>query len=155
MRAAPRDCSVALNTHDMATFAAFWQGRDIEVRATAGLLGPREARLEEEKRRRQKEALVTHLRRRGRLGRGAGARDIMAAFLELLAESDAGLLLVNLEDLWLEEQPQNVPGTGTELPNWRRKARESLEGLRQDAEAHAVLARVAAARPAAKGPDEG
>jgi len=155
MRAAPRDCSVALNTHDMATFAAFWQGRDIEVRATTGLLGPREARLEEEKRRRQKEALVAQLRRRGRLGRGAGARDVMAAFLELLAESDAGLLLVNLEDLWLEEQPQNVPGTGTELPNWRRKARESLEGLSQDAEARAVLARVAAARPAAKGPDQG
>jgi len=39
--------------------------------------------------------------------------------------------LVNLEDLWLEASPQNVPGTWEERPNWKRKARYSLEQIRE------------------------
>jgi 4-alpha-glucanotransferase len=38
-------------------------------------------------------------------------------------------VLVNLEDLWGATEPQNVPGTSTERPNWRRKLRYSLEEL--------------------------
>jgi 4-alpha-glucanotransferase len=38
-------------------------------------------------------------------------------------------MLVNLEDLWLEARPQNVPGTSTERPNWRRRARYSIPQL--------------------------
>jgi len=34
---------------------------------------------------------------------------------------------VNLEDLWGESRPQNVPGTGPELPNWRGRVRFTLE----------------------------
>ena len=53
----------------------------------------------------------------------------MRRWLERLAASDAALLLVNLEDLWGELQPQNVPGTTTDVPNWRRRARLALEEL--------------------------
>ncbi len=35
---------------------------------------------------------------------------------------------MNLEDLWSETEPQNVPSTaGEESPNWRRKARYAIE----------------------------
>jgi 4-alpha-glucanotransferase len=44
-----------------------------------------------------------------------------------MAEEPAELILVNLEDLWLETRPQNVPATWHDRPNWRRKARYSLE----------------------------
>jgi 4-alpha-glucanotransferase len=37
------------------------------------------------------------------------------------------MVIVNLEDLWHETEPQNVPGTHTERPNWQRKAKYSLE----------------------------
>jgi 4-alpha-glucanotransferase len=37
------------------------------------------------------------------------------------------MVLVSLEDLWQETEPQNVPGTSSERPNWRRKARFSFE----------------------------
>jgi 4-alpha-glucanotransferase len=37
--------------------------------------------------------------------------------------------LINLEDLWLETAPQNVPGTWQERPNWQRKARLGLEEI--------------------------
>jgi 4-alpha-glucanotransferase len=46
-----------------------------------------------------------------------------------LANGNAYLLLVNLEDLWLEPLPQNVPGTWEERPNWKRKARFSLDEI--------------------------
>ena len=39
-----------------------------------------------------------------------------------LASGPARIVLVTLEDLWLEREPQNVPGTTSdERPNWRRK----------------------------------
>jgi len=41
------------------------------------------------------------------------------------------MLLLNLEDLWLEERPQNVPGTFEERPNWQRKTRYTLEQIFQ------------------------
>jgi 4-alpha-glucanotransferase len=59
--------------------------------------------------------------------------------LEYLSASPAEAVLVNLEDLWLEDQPQNVPGTGLERPNWRRKARYALEEFSQLPEVVATL----------------
>lgn len=53
----------------------------------------------------------------------------MRGCLHRLARSVASLVLINLEDLRLEALPQNVPGTGPERPNWRRKARYPLESF--------------------------
>jgi 4-alpha-glucanotransferase len=61
-------------------------------------------------------------------------RRILEACLRWLRASPAELVLVNLEDLWEEENPQNVPGTSTERPNWRRKARLSVEEIRAEDE---------------------
>jgi 4-alpha-glucanotransferase len=54
---------------------------------------------------------------------------ILRAWLSQLASGDAYLLLLNLEDLWLEPLPQNVPGTWEERPNWKRRARYALEQI--------------------------
>ncbi len=56
----------------------------------------------------------------------------MRAAVRFLSSSEAGIVIVNLEDLWLETEPQNRPGTGSEARNWRRKAALSMEGLRDD-----------------------
>jgi 4-alpha-glucanotransferase len=52
------------------------------------------------------------------------------------------MVLVNLEDLWRETEPQNVPGTHTERPNWQRKARFSFEELSTRADVVEPLKRV-------------
>ena len=39
-----------------------------------------------------------------------------------LAASDALLVLVDLEELWDEREPENRPGTGTGTENWRHRA---------------------------------
>ncbi|HYG64560.1 MAG TPA: 4-alpha-glucanotransferase, partial [Thermoanaerobaculia bacterium] len=54
-------------------------------------------------------------------------REVLRDRLRHLASSPARMVLVNLEDLWGETRPQNVPGTSNERPNWRRKARLSFE----------------------------
>jgi 4-alpha-glucanotransferase len=70
--------------------------------------------------------------------------------LQLLAHSPAHITLVNLEDLWLEQEPQNVPGTSHEKPNWRRRMRYTLDELRNTTELDQTLQRIDAARRAEK-----
>ena len=130
VRAPEPGCVASLNTHDMPTFTAFWTGRDLRQRIEWGLLDEAGAAPEAASR--------AQIRRQAARELGfdaaadpAGTEDAgkaMRSWLERLAASDAALLLVNLEDLWGELEPQNVPGT-TEMPNWRRRARLPLEEL--------------------------
>jgi 4-alpha-glucanotransferase len=69
-------------------------------------------------------------------------RAVLRKLLEWLAASPARMVLINLEDLWGETAPQNVPGTHTERPNWRRKARLSFEEFSQSPEVVEPLRKV-------------
>jgi hypothetical protein len=75
------------------------------------------------------DALLAFLKAQGLLAAepAPDLRTILRALLSWLSRSKAPMVLVNLEDLWLETRPQNIPGTGPELPNWRRRSRYSLE----------------------------
>src|SRR5207244_75090 len=76
-------------------------------------------------------SLVAFLRGRGLLGpREREGREVMVAALRYLACSASRTVMVNLEDLWDETRPQNVPGTETERPNWVRKSRHAFERFR-------------------------
>ena len=120
----------SLNTHDTPTFAGFWQGKDIEDRLALGLLSSPEAQIAQQQRASIREALSTYLRSRGWLaGESSEPLAILRAWLSQLASGNAYLVLLNLEDLWLEPLPQNVPGTWEERPNWKRKARFSLDEI--------------------------
>jgi 4-alpha-glucanotransferase len=120
----------SLNTHDTPTFAGFWQEKDIEDRLALELLSPPEAQIVRQQRASAREALIAYLRSRRWLeGESSEPLAILRAWLSQLASGDAYLLLVNLEDLWLEPLPQNVPGTWEERPNWKRKARFSLDEI--------------------------
>jgi len=118
----------SLNTHDMPPFAAFWQGLDIEERRRIGLLD--KAGVKEEKNRllSMKRALVTFLQDRDWLqGAENDIAAVLKACLSFLAASQARIVLINLEDLWLETHPQNIPSTRKEYPNWRRRAQYTFE----------------------------
>jgi 4-alpha-glucanotransferase len=64
---------------------------------------------------------------------------VLKGCLAFLSASSARTLLVALEDLWLETEAQNVPGTSDEHPNWRRKARYALEEFRNAPEVVGIL----------------
>ena len=132
LREVPTNAVASLNTHDMPPFSAFWQGLDIEDRLAMKILDTTGAHVERGSRQNLKQALVNFLQRNGWLkGNSWDTHSVLRACLAFLASSHARILLVNLEDLWLETEPQNVPGIQEEHPNWRRKARYSLEVLSQ------------------------
>ncbi|MFC1942902.1 4-alpha-glucanotransferase [Chloroflexota bacterium] len=135
-----RNSVASLNTHDMPPFAAFWQGLDIEERHGLGLLNQENARTEKKARQAVKSALVSFLREKDWLrGKDTNVTAVFRACLSFLSASQARVLLVNLEDLWLETQSQNVPSTDDRNPNWRRKARYALEEFCQMPEVRDTL----------------
>jgi 4-alpha-glucanotransferase len=128
----PKDIVASLNTHDTPTFAGFWNGDDIQDRLELGLLTESESAVEFQGRESQKQALTAFLTSQGWLrDPSPDLAAILRSWLSQMASSDAYLLLINLEDLWLEPLPQNVPGTWEERPNWKRKAPFTLEAIRR------------------------
>ena len=125
----PPNAVASFNTHDTPTFAGFRLGRDLEERVEAGFLDREKAR----ELALARGAAVAALDRYLGLS-GDAPRESLIRWLRLLLESDADLVAVNLEDLWLEEEPQNVPGR-VERPNWRRKLRHGLSALPPDVDA--------------------
>jgi len=118
----------SLNTYDMPPFASFWQGLDVEERLRLGLLDRAGAKKERENFLNMKRALTTFLQDRGWLQESEdNIAAVLKACLSFLATSQTRIVLVNLEDLWLETQPQNVPSTKAEYSNWRRKACYTFE----------------------------
>ncbi len=129
LRPIPQNSVVSLNTHDMPPFAAFWQGLDIAQRLALGHLTSAGASAERKERQTIKEAMTAYLRAGGWLKQSApDVQSALEALLSFLSASKSRLAIVNLEDLWQETEPQNVPSTGQEqYPNWQRKARYDLE----------------------------
>jgi 4-alpha-glucanotransferase len=141
----PPGVAASLNTHDMPTFATFREGGDIDLRVERGWLDPALAGGERERRAERLERVAAWLRQTGYL---AGSDDgLTAAALTAMATSDAGLVMVGLEDLWAETEPQNVPGT-TDGANWRRRTRYPLERFSRMSEVTDVLRSVDRARRA-------
>lgn len=121
----PRTSVASVNTHDMPTFAGFWQHRDLHDLHRMGHMDADTVDRETALREARKQALVGFLEHAGTLESDpSGAPDadaVLRGILRWLADSDAAEVIVNLEDLWLQTEPQNVPGTSSERPNWRRR----------------------------------
>ncbi|MDR5683263.1 MAG: 4-alpha-glucanotransferase [Armatimonadota bacterium] len=150
VRPPPQMCVASLDTHDTPTFAAFWAGADIVERRRLGLIDEAQAERARSERSAVRRALQRTLREEGYL-RGGDARAVLAACLSYLAASAARCVLVSLEDLWLETEPQNVPGTRDEYPNWRRRLRCDLDEAMGMAQVHEALELLARARSHTEG----
>jgi 4-alpha-glucanotransferase len=121
----PAGSVATINTHDTPTFAGFWKTSSHPVW----------------------QQLVTFLRQRGLLDGDDLPLDLVyRACLNWLGRSNADLVLVNIEDLWLEQEPQNVPASPPETPNWRRKALHDLDTIESMDDVRAALQALAAAR---------
>jgi len=141
----PKESVASINTHDMPTFTGFWNGRDVEERVQQGLLDERGAREERQKLEETRRTLAAFLKARGLLQDGSGTvRAILEALLRFLAASSAEIVLVNLEDLWLETEPQNRPG----LPDrsWRQKFMLTLDEAQGDPDVTRALREVSQSR---------
>ncbi|HEX4245665.1 MAG TPA: 4-alpha-glucanotransferase, partial [Acidimicrobiales bacterium] len=129
---APERSLASWGTHDLPRFAAYWDGDDIDDRERSGDVDRTTADGERVQREANRVALRAALQREGH-GPGEDTRGLLAACLRAMAAGPALLMLIDLEDLWLEHEPQNRPGTGPEMPNWRLRAAKTLEEARADA----------------------
>lgn len=124
----------AANTHDMPTFAGYLEGRDIDLRRALRLLDKSAAKYDA----RLREAAVE------RLHETLDVRDeddLFDALMERLCDSPAPVVMLALEDLWSESEPQNIPGVSEGYPCWRRPMRMPLEEMLAD---DSIVARVRA-----------
>ncbi|MGI9038948.1 MAG: 4-alpha-glucanotransferase [Gemmatimonadota bacterium] len=171
----PPGAVATLETHDMVPLLGLRAGTDIAERVALGLLangdgdgdvddsgvggdddGDRdEAGVLLEERRRIFAALDERhgtTAPESREGEADGPDPLLAPLLAQVGRSPAGLVLVSLDDLAGVADPQNVPGTTHERPNWRRRLNRPLESL-LGPEAERALEALAAARPSDTGDD--
>jgi 4-alpha-glucanotransferase len=111
---AGRGALACLDTHDLATFATWWRELAPGRRGT----------------------LLTALRASSdlhpdQLGDGTEPEPeaVLVATLAWLGAGRSPLVLVSLEDLWLEPNPQNVPGTADTGATFRQRAAYGLDEL--------------------------
>lgn len=153
--AVPRRTLASLGTHDLAPFAAYWEGLDISERAGRGLVDEQTASVDRRRRARWRDAVLGTLAApppggpdlpSSPVGEDPEERGALAGCLEYLAASPADIVMIDLEDLWLERTPQNRPGTGAQERNFQRRAARNLDEVRSDAELTALLRAVDARR---------
>lgn len=130
--------SVAMSaTHDIATVAGWWTGRDLEWNDRLARGGPTAAE------RAQDRAALWQV-----IGNGApqpaddDPAQVVDAAIGFLAQTPCPLALIPMEDMAaLVEQP-NLPGTIDEHPNWRRRLPAPMPALLAQPEIAARIARL-------------
>jgi 4-alpha-glucanotransferase len=146
-------------THDIATVKGFWLGRDLDWRRRLGLYPDAAAAADEAvERERDRHLLLEALGREGLLaperfaeflpdgGAAVFTAELAELILAYLARSASRLMLVQVEDIALEEEQANLPGTNDEHPNWRRRLSRSVDDLVSGQEWRRITALLAAER---------
>ena len=146
-------------THDLATVAGFWLGRDITLRRRLGLYPDAAAETAEEaERSRDRRLLLQALVAEGLLepedlarylseaGEPTYSADLGNAIQSFLARSRARLMLVQLEDVVGESEQANLPGTIDGHPNWRRRLSRTVENILAGPELRGIASTVEEAR---------
>ncbi len=147
VQVAPRGTMSMLSTHDTPPFAGWWHAADLHTNHRLGLLTDDGLAAALEERADVRARVVGHLVWTGRLpGHDEPEAAIAAGVMDELASQPADITVFNLEDFWLEDRPQNVPGTFQEEPNWRRVAALTLEQMEADPQIAATAGRIAARR---------
>jgi 4-alpha-glucanotransferase len=128
-----------MNTHDMVPFKGFCQGRDLELLNELKILTGDEF----QKQWNERQKIIA----RWMDQEDSSHDDILHQhYLEFLARSPADLMMVNVEDLWGETEPQNIPGTWNEYANWKRKLKLSTDEWAQSREIKNILGRISELR---------
>lgn len=155
----PRRALACLSTHDLPPLMGWWLEDDVRLRASLGLVAATAAKAQRSERRRDRRDLLAALTAGGLLSRrdvdqaadldpsSAAADRLAAALHRHLASAPSRLFALRLEDLAGERDPVNLPGVGSDYPNWKPKLGVTLEDLPETARFKTILRAVAAERP--------
>lgn len=122
-----RSSAAMTGTHDTATVAGWWSGRDLEWNRVLGRGATGEAA--DDRRSADRAALWRTIGEGKPQPLPSEPADAVDAAICEIARAGSDLAIVPLEDiLGLEEQP-NLPGTVDEHPNWRRRMTAPLDAI--------------------------
>lgn len=113
---------LCLDTHDMPMLESYLDGSDLSLVSSLGILSESNAQNIKQER-------LTSLK-----NWKFESEKFQEQLTKKLAHTDAEQMVVNLENIWGEREPQNIPGTWKEYPNWRRKFSLTLKEI-QDSRA--------------------
>jgi (1->4)-alpha-D-glucan 1-alpha-D-glucosylmutase len=147
----PRRALVAWSTHDLPTFAGWWNASDLETRARLGLMDTGALERAGSERRGERAALVAALVREGLAVEGTdpeapASEELVVAVHAYAARSPAAVMVVQMEDVLGLAEQANVPGTVDQHPNWRRKLPLELDAWPRDARLRRMTRALAAIR---------
>ncbi len=153
----PSDAVAMTGTHDTATLAGWWTGRDLDWAEKLGRLpegtSPEAAAERREWDRGLLWASLTH--DEAPRPSPEDPAPVVEAALAHIGRTPSVLAIAPLEDLLCEVEQPNLPGTVTEHPNWRRRSHASLASLLDDPATQARLAALDTARKAPPDPPSG
>jgi 4-alpha-glucanotransferase len=130
---------VTMSTHDSPAFATWWASLDIDDMLALGVFDAERA----ERERRERSANIAAMEAFFGSDGPVATRD---ALMLWMANSSAAIVLLNLDDLFMESRRQNVPGTYHERPNWRLRHETSVDELAAEPSLIALLRSLHAAR---------
>lgn len=140
MTPVPRNVAASLNTHDLPTFIMHHTAKDIPQRIAAGVFNPDLADAEVANRLKAAASIEKWLHTKGATtSKNPKPTAVAHALYQYLAESDAELALINIEDLWGETHWQNIPGTTIEHDNWQHKLAKTLDEIKRSPKLKATL----------------
>jgi 4-alpha-glucanotransferase len=146
------DSLLMVTNHDVPTLAGWWAGRDLDLHQSIGK--QTDLVVARDQRTRDKKNLIEWLDALSLLPESWQIKNhkqkfdhaLTAAILVACAASQSKLMLIQIDDLQLLEDPVNIPGTSLEYPNWRRKQNIDTAKLFTLPVIQQLLANVATAR---------
>jgi glycogen operon protein len=137
----PARAVACVTTHDLPPLAGWWEGADVQERATLGWPGAGQDEAGE--RSVDRAALVDVLVGQGCLAQPTSAAplvaEVVAAAHAFVAATPADLMLVQTDDLAGMRTGVNLPGTDRERPNWRRRLPTPVDALLTGDAAQTIL----------------
>jgi 4-alpha-glucanotransferase len=121
----PSNAAALTTTHDLATVAGWWEGREIEWRERVGWLDD-DGKGQQLDERSQDRELLWQAMREAKLAEGEqppvhDSWPVADAACRYVARTPAPLAVVPVEDVAAIVEQPNLPGTTGEHPNWRRR----------------------------------
>jgi 4-alpha-glucanotransferase len=140
------------STHDTPTFAGWWRGADLRLRAELDQFGPGQSFESESDARVHERDMIW--RTFEACGAGVSAepslehdRAAVDAAVGFAARTGSTLAIVPVEDLLGAQEQINLPGTTTQHPNWRRRLAGDARRLLDGPLAEARIATLCSERP--------
>ena len=148
----PEIALACLSTHDLPLLTAWWAGEDIDLREEHGLVSPEDSVKHRAHRAWEKRAILRALakaglmKRRGRVpARMPG--ELPEALHRFLARTPSVLAAMRLADAVGPDVQTNVPGTTDAHPNWRPRARLTVDEIARHPAFRALTGALAEERP--------